>query len=65
MGTCTKLGLVLVASLGLAGCGLAINVHYVTEPGGATIQSGGNYIGRTTATRGYYISKDKADKGVR
>ena len=65
MGTWAKLGLVLMSSLGLAGCGLAINVHYVTEPGGATIQQGGSYLGRSSASRSYYIPKAEADAGVR
>ncbi|MGO4701583.1 hypothetical protein [Dyella sp. 2RAB6] len=64
MGRWTKLGMVLVASLGLAGCGLAINVNYQTEPGGATIESGGEYLGRTAATRTYFISQKALEGGV-
>jgi ParB-like chromosome segregation protein Spo0J len=64
MGIRTRAGLALVSMLSLAGCGLAINVHYRTEPAGATIESGSDYLGRTAGVRRYFISKEALKNGV-
>lgn len=64
MGTWIKAGALLMASWCLTGCGLAISVHYRTEPGGATIESGSDYLGRTEAVRTYFISRKAVKNGA-